>query len=413
MKIKAFNAFQSRNYRLYFSGQSVSLMGTWMQRTAVYWIVYVQTHSVFMLGVAAFCIQFPSFLFSLIGGSVADRYDKYKVLLVTQIASMLQAIALTLLVFFTKYTVFEILALSTLLGFINAFDVPARQSLVHYMVDNKEHLGNAIALNSSMANLARLIGPAVSGIVLEKLGAGVCFLMNSVSFLAVIGSLLMMRLPDNIPQNKTKKVMEGLKEGLSYLKVTPSIGYVVILMALSGLLVLPYVTMLPVIAKETLGGSASTYGYLNSFIGIGAITGAILLASLKSQVNLRKILFVALLIFGTGLIFFSRSHHLAPAFLFASLSGFGMMLNVTLVNTILQTTSSVEMRGRVISYFAMAFFGMQPLGALLIGSISHYAGTANTILLQGITALLIAISFSGFLWKKLSDQKVQVAVVKE
>jgi MFS family permease len=409
MSIHTFKGFRSRNYRLYFSGQSVSLMGTWMQRTAVYWIIYVQTHSAFMLGVAVFAIQFPSFLFSLLGGTVADRYNKYRVLLITQIASMVQAVLLTLLVLFTRYTVAEILTLSILLGIINAFDVPARQSMVHDMVQKKEDLGNAIALNSSMNNIARLIGPAVSGIVLDTFGAGICFMINAMSFVAVIATLLMMRLPVYIPQMQTKKVLEGLQEGLRYLKSTPSIGMIVLLMALSSLLVMPYITLFPVIAKITLNGNASTYGFLNSFTGIGAIGGAIFLASLNTHINLKKVLVIATIILGIGLILFSYTDSLVLALLFAAIAGFGMMSQNTLINTLLQTTSSIEMRGRVISYYAMAAYGMNPIGALFIGSVSYYAGTPATILSQGIAAVLIALLFFPYLWKNVlpSGSKVQ------
>ena len=399
MSINTFKAFRSRNYKLYFSGQSVSLMGTWMQRTAVYWIIYVQTHSAFMLGAAVFAIQFPSFLFSLLGGTVADRYNKYRVLLLTQIASMVQAVILTFVVLCTPYTVAEILALSILLGIINAFDVPARQSMVHDIVNKKEDLGNAIALNSSMNNMARLIGPAISGIVLETFGAGICFMINAMSFVAVIATLFMMRLPVYIPQTHTKKVIEGLKEGLDYLKSTPSIGMIIILMALSSLLVMPYITLFPVIAKLTLNGNAATYGFLNSFTGIGAIGGAMFLASLNTHVNLKKVLVIVTMILGIGLILFSFTDSLVLALLFAAIAGFGMMSQNTLINTLLQTTSSLEMRGRVISYYAMAAYGMNPIGALFIGSVSNYAGTPVTILSQGIAAVLIALLFFPYLWK--------------
>jgi MFS family permease len=206
MNTNTFRAFQSRNYRLYFFGQSISLIGTWMQRTAVYWVIYMQTHSAFMLGVAVFATQFPSFLFSPFGGVISDRYNRYHVLLVTQAMSLVQATLLAGLVIFTHFQVWEILTLSVMLGTINAFDVPARQSMVHDMVNKKEDLPNAIAFNSSMVNLARLVGPAVSGIVLEKLGAGTCFMINALSFVAVIVSLVFMRFPLYIPRPHTKEV---------------------------------------------------------------------------------------------------------------------------------------------------------------------------------------------------------------
>lgn len=397
--LQTFNAFKSRNYRLFFYGQSISLLGTWMQRTAVYWVVYIQTHSAFMLGLSAFATQFPSFLFSLLGGTIADRHNRYKVLLFTQVLSMIQAIILALVILLTEYSVAEILLLSVLLGVINAFDVPARQSLVHSMIENKEDVGNAIALNSTMVNLARLIGPAVSGIVLETMGAGICFILNALSFMAVIASLLMMKLPAHISQLENKKILADVIEGWQYLRSTPTLGKLVLLLALMSFWVLPYATLLPIVAKEILGGDASTYGYLNSFIGIGALIAAIALASLTSKTYHRRILLFASTILALSLIVFSFTHTLAYAFVLSSVSGFGMMLSVTIVNTLLQTTADAKMRGRIISYFAMAFFGMQPIGALIIGVISHRIGVAHTLLLEGVIALIIAVWFSSFLWK--------------
>ncbi len=391
--MNTFNAFGSRNFRLYFTGQSISLIGTWMQRTAIYWIIYIHTHSTFMLGVAVFAGQFPSFLFSLLGGVVSDRYHRFKVLLTTQIASMVQATLLAILVLFIHYEIWEILTLSTLLGIINAFDVPARQAMVYEMVDNKEHLSNAIALNSSMVNLARLLGPGLAGIVLERFGAGICFVINAASFAAVLISLLMMRLPKYIPSETSKKALTEFKEGFAYLKRTPELGFVILSLAFMSLFALPFTTLLPVYAKEIFKGNASTFGFINSCFGLGAIFGTIFLASLKPNVNLRKILFINTLIFGTGLILFSHTHYLPLSMLFAVVTGIGMMSQITITNTIVQTTATPDMRGRVISYYAMAFFGMQPLGALLIGTVSHFLGAPNTILSEGIIALMIAVSF--------------------
>src|SRR5471032_2434812 len=220
--IRTFSSFKSRNYRLYFVGQSVSLIGTWMQKTAVSWVVYTLTHSTFMLGLTLFASLFPSFLFSLIGGVVSDRYNRYKVLLTTQIASLIQAVLLAILILLKHYEVWEILTLSVVLGVINAFDVPARQSLVYEMVDDKDDLPNALALNSSMVNLSRIIGPALAGLVLEGIGDGACFMLNALSFVAVIASLLMMRLPTYIKKEHTKNVFGELNEGWAYLKRTPS-----------------------------------------------------------------------------------------------------------------------------------------------------------------------------------------------
>ena len=389
MSVSTFNAFKSRNYRLFFTGQSISLIGTWMQKTAVSWVVYSLTHSKFMLGVTLFASLFPSFLFSFIGGVVSDRYNKHRLLLATQIASMVQAILITLLVFFKHYNIGEIIALSALLGFINAFDVPARQSLVYEMVEDKNDLPNALALNSSMVNLSRLIGPAIAGLIIETFGDDVCFGLNALSFVAVIASLMLMKLPRQQTKPHTKNIIAELKEGFAYIKQTPSIVTVLLNLGMMSLLVLPFNTLIPVYAKDIFHGTASTFGVIDSFIGVGAFGGAIFLASLKPGRNLKKILAVNTLIFGTGLVIFSHASIYPLALLFAVVAGFGMMSQITISNTIIQTTVAPDMRGRVISFYAMMFFGMQPLGGLLIGYISQIIGTPDTVLAEGIIALII------------------------
>jgi len=376
-----------------------------MQRTGVSWVVYTMTHSAFMLGLTVFATQFPSFLFSLPGGIASDRYNRYKVLLFTQIASMVQAVLLAILTLFNHYTVWEILALSVVLGIINAFDVPARQPLIHEMVTDKADLPNALALNSSMVNLARLIGPALSGLVLVKFGAGICFSLNAFSFVAVIISLLLMKLPAYIPSPEKKKIKAELAEGLTYLKNTPSISTIMLMLGLSSLLVLPYNTLLPVFAKVIFKGDAATFGYINSFIGLGAIGGSIFLASLKPGSDLKIVLLVNTVMFGICLMLFSHTSYFPLAMLFAALSGYGMMNQTTIIMTIIQVNSDANMRGRVMSYVAMAYFGMLPLGSLLIGIISQQIGAPDAILVQGIIALIIAAIFSKYLRKDKLDKK--------
>ncbi|HTB07439.1 MAG TPA: MFS transporter [Bacteroidia bacterium] len=400
IKISTFRAFSSRNYRLFFTGQSISLIGTWMQKTAIPWVVYVETHSSFMLGLTVFATQFPSFLFSLFGGVVSDRYNRYKVLLTTQVLSLIQALLLAILVLLNHYTVWEILVVSILLGIINAFDVPARQALVYDMVDDKADLANAIALNSSMVNLAKILGPSLAGLVLAEFGAGICFLINAISFIAVIISLLYMRFSKPIPHDKSKNVAQEFKEGFAYLKATPSIGLVILFLGIISLLVLPYNSLFPIFAKDIFKGKASTFGYLSGSVGLGAIIGTIYLASLKPGANLKRILLFSTFIFGVGLILFSHVTVFWLACVFAVITGFGMMAQVTVSNTFIQTTVSPEMRGRVISYFAMAFFGMLPLGALVIGELSSRFGAPDTVLAEGIAALLI---FSIFLYLMRED----------
>lgn len=400
-----FRAFRNRNYTLFFCGQSVSQIGTWMQRTGVSWVVYTMTHSAFMLGLTVFASQFPSFLFSLLGGIASDRYNRYKILLITQTASMVQAVLLAILIFTNHYAVWEILTLSVLLGVVNAFDVPARQPLIHDMVTDKADLPNALALNSSMVNIARLIGPALSGIILVKFGAATCFLINAVSFVAVIASLLLMTLPAYIPSPVKKKIGSELAEGFAYLKNTPSISTILLMLGLTSLLVLPYNTLLPVFAKVIFKGDAATFGYINSFIGVGAVVGSIFLATLKKGADLKIVLLGSTIIFGVFLILFSQFSYFPLAMLFATFSGFGMMSQTTISITVIQVDSDKEMRGRVMSYVAMAYFGMLPIGSLLIGTISQQIGAPNTILYEGIIALIIAAVFSKFLRSGLQDQK--------
>jgi MFS family permease len=411
-KISTFKAFKSRNYRLYFIGQSISLIGTWMQKTAVSWVVYSLTHSKFMLGLSLFASMFPSFVFSFIGGVTADRYNRYRLLLITQIASMIQAVLLTLLILSKHYTVWEILALSFILGAINAFDVPARQSLVNELIEDKRYLGNALALNSSMVNLSRLIGPAIAGLILEKFGDAFCFGLNAVSFIAVISSVLMMRLPKARMQHHGKNIVQDIKDGWNYLSHQKSLKFVITMLGLIALFVLPYTTLIAVYAKDIFKGTASTFGIIDSMIGLGAFGGAMFLASLKPGSNLRKVLAVNTLLFGAGLVLFSHMHYYPLALVCAVLTGFGMMSQVTISNTIIQTTANPAMRGRMISFYAMAFFGMQPLGGLIVGAVSQKIGVPDTVLAQGCIALLIGGLHFRFL-KRNKTESVKMNVQRE
>ena len=383
-----------------------------MQKTSVSWVIYTMTDSTFMLGLSVFASQFPSFVFSLAGGIAADRYNRHTILLITQIASLIQAALLAALILTDHYVVWEILALSTVLGVINAFDVPARQPLVHQLVTGKEDLPNALALNSSMANLAKLIGPAFSGLILETFGAGICFLLNALSFLTVIISLLLMKLPaQQLPVVKNTIATE-FAAGFSYLKQTPAIGMILLMLMLMSFFVLPYETLIPVFAKNIFKGNASTFGFIQSCIGLGAVSGALFLASLKPGTDLKIVLLVTTIVLGIGLILFSHSTFFPLAMLFAVVFGFGTMAQTTICLTIIQIHSNASMRGRVMGFLAMAFFGMLPLGSLLVGSISQYIGSPNALLYQGILALIIAVLFSGFLRSdKLS--KKNSALLKE
>ena len=402
MKINTFRAFNNRNYKLYFSGQSISLIGTWMQRTAIYWVIFDKTNSNFLLGMVVFASQFPSFLLSPLGGIATDRYNRYRLTLITQSMSLVQAGLLTSMVLFTHYNVWGIFVLSIVEGIINAFDLPARQSLVTEIIENKENLANAVALNSSMGKLAWLIGPAVSGILLLKFGAGICFLINALSYLFVIIALAFIKVSPHIPQARARNAFVEIKEGFNYIINTPLLRTTILLLACVSLFVLPFYTLLPVFAKVMLKGNAATYGYLNSMIGAGSIIGAIALASLKSNKYMIKILFSSLLILGIALIAFSHITVLPIALFFAAIVGFAMMFQTTVSQTIIQVEATTEMLGRVLSFFLMAFFGLQPVGGLLIGAVSELTGAANAILFQGIFAVIITISFVYFMRKQES-----------
>jgi len=402
MNLSTFRALKSRNFRLYFTGQALSLLGTWMQKTAVSWVIYSLTHSKVMLGLSVFATMFPAAAFSLVGGGVADRYNRYQVLLTTQVASMVQAVALTLLVWWQPSNVWGIIGLSVVLGIINGFDVPARQSLVHQLVADKADLPNALALNSSMVNLSKLIGPAVAGLAIETLGATTCFALNAVSFVAVIGSLLALRLPAYHAQPHPKNILRELQEGFEYVRHTPNIRFVVLMLGLVSLLALPFTTLMPVYAKDIFHGTATTFGLIDSAIGAGAFVGALYLASRPPGTNLNHILMVNTFVFGVGLVLFSHAPFYWLVLLCIALGAFGMMSQITISNTLLQTTARPDMRGRVISFYVLAYTGMVPLGSLLVGWASQRLGVQNTVLLEG----LLALALGGLHWRELHRQPV-------
>lgn len=371
-----------------------------MQQTAVIWIVYTITHSASMIGVAAFAQLFPTFLLSILGGVITDRYSRYRILLFTQIAAMIQAILLAALILTNCYVIWEILSLSVLLGAINALDVPARQTIVHEMVNDKEDLANAISLNSAMANLAKLIGPTLSGLILQRFGAGTCFVINAGSFITVISSLLLMKLPKFQASPIKKKVTSDLVEGFNYLRQMPAITVVILLITFLSLLILPYDTLEPVFAKVVFKGNATTYGYVSSTIGLGALIGTLLIASAPKGINLRKVVLTSIVILAIGLILFSQMGTLQLALPFALILGIGSITPISTSIAIIQMETDPQMRGRVMGYVVLAFFGMLPLGSLLISTLSQKVGAPATMLCQGIAALLIAAVFYVLFGKK-------------
>ena len=394
MNADTLRAFHSRNFRLFFAGQSLSLVGTWMQKTAVSWVIYAQTHSKFMLGLSVFATMFPSALFSLLGGVVADRYSRYRVLLLTQILSMAQAALLTLAVYWKADAVTEILALSVVLGIINAFDVPARQSLVYELVDDKQDVPNAVALNSTILNLSKLVGPALAGLAIERLGATLCFGLNALSFVAVIGSLLAMRLPAFVAKPATKNILDELAEGFRYVRDTADIRFIINILGLSAVLVLPFTTLLPVYAKDIFGGTATTFGLLDGAIGLGGLVGALYLAGLRPSTNLNKVVTITTFVFGAGLLLFAYTPWVTLALAFLVVGAFGMMAQTTISVTLLQTLVLPAMRGRVISLYVLMYTTAMPLGSVLVGAVSQRIGVRPTVLAEGVLALGIGLLYA-------------------
>ena len=389
-----FRTLRYRNFRLFFGGQCISLVGTWMQQVAVSWLVYRLTDSVFLLGIVGFAGQFPTFLFSPLAGVLSDRWNRRRILVLTQSLSMLQALTLAILVLTGAIAVWHIILLSLFLGCVNALDIPTRQSFVIHMIDDKKDLGNAIALNSAMFNGARFIGPSLAGILIALFGEGICFLLNGMSYVAVIAALLSINISHVTPEKKTTDILQELTEGLNYVYGFKPIRFILLLLALISFMGVPYAVLMPAFARDLLHGGAHTLGFLMSASGAGALTGAMYLASRKSVLGLGRIIPLAAGIFGAGLIGLS----LFPIFWFSLLlmfiSGFGVMVHVASSNTLLQTIVDDNKRGRVMSFFAVSFMGMMPFGSLIAGTLAGFIGITDTIMIGGACCVVGAILFS-------------------
>lgn len=389
-----FRSFQYRNYRLFFSGQSISLIGTWIQRLATPWLVYHLTNSPFLLGLVGFAGQIPTFIIAPFAGVLTDRWNKYHIMIVTQVAAMIQALLLALLYFGGNIHVWQIVVLNIFIGIINAFDVPARQSFIVEMVEKREDLGNAIALNSSMVNGARLLGPSIAGLLIALTGEGICFLINGISYLFVIASLLMMKVAPKEIKKKDTHVIKELKDGFNYAFGFAPIKYIIFLLALVSLMGMSYSVLMPVFAKEILHGGSHTFGFLMGASGLGALTGAFYLAYRKSVVGLCNLIPLASALFGLGLIAFSFSRFLPLSLVLMVIAGLGMMLQMASSNTIIQTIVEDDKRGRVMSFYTMAFMGTAPFGSFLAGSLAKLFGTPLAILIGGIACVTGAILFA-------------------
>ncbi len=392
--IFAIRALRHRNYRLFIGGQSVSLIGTWMTRVATAWLVYRLTDSAFLLGIVSFAGQLPTFVFAPFAGVWVDRLNRHRVLVTTQVLAMVQSLSLAALALAEVITIPEIIGLGVFQGVINAFDMPARQAFVIQMVEDKQDLANAIALNSSIVNLARLVGPSLAGIIIAAVGEGYCFLIDGLSYLAVIASLTAMRVPMHGMPSKRASVLHELKEGWHYVSSFAPVRSILLLLALVSLVGMPYTVLMPIFAARILHGGPHTLGFLMAASGSGALIGAVTLAARKSVRGLGRMIPIAACLFGAALMGFSQSRMFWLSLLLMVAAGFGMMIHLASSNTILQTIIPDERRGRVMSYYTMAFVGMAPFGSLVAGSLASRIGAPATIVICGACCAAGAIWFA-------------------
>ena len=384
----ALRALRHRNFRLFTTGQSLSLIGTWMQQVAVSWLVYRMTESAFLLGVVAFVSQGPGFIIAPFAGELADRYNKRKIVIVMQAVMMAQALVLAALILTDNITVGWIVVLMAVLGAATGIDIPARQSFLIDMVDDRADLANAIALNSSIFNAARLVGPAIAGFAIAALGEGWVVLLNGLSYIAVLWGLLAMRLPPAGRPRHRGGVLRRMHEGFSYAFGFHPIRDVLTLVATVSLLGVPFSVLLPIMATDVLGGGPGTLGLLMSATGLGALAGALFLASRRTVVGLGRTIVFGAILFGGALVAFSFSRVLVISLLLLVLAGFGMMSQMASSNTVLQTIVDDDKRGRVMSFYTMAFTGTAPIGSLLLGVVAGSVGAPAAIAMGGCVCIL-------------------------
>ena len=393
-------ALRYRNFRLFFSGQSISLIGTWMQSVALGWLVYRLTNSAFLLGLVGFAGQIPYFVLAPIAGVLADRVNRRRMVIFTQTLAMVQAFILSILVLTGAIRIWEVVALSAFLGVINSFDMPTRQSFMVQMIDDKKDLGNAIALNSSMVTGARLIGPSAAGLIIAAVGEGICFLLNGISYIAVLISLLLMRIPRSSSEppgaNPPRQdgVWQNLREGFRYATGFEPIWDILMLLGVAGLMGMPYLVLMPIFAKDILHGGADSLGFLMGGAGAGAMVGALYLASKKTVIGLGRLLPISACIFGLGLVAFSFSRVYALSLALMPIIGFGQMVLPASSNTLLQTIVDDDKRGRIMSFFTVAFIGLTPLGSLIGGSLASTIGAPLTVTIGGAACVLGGLLFA-------------------
>jgi MFS family permease len=407
-------ALRYRNYRLFFAGQSVSLIGTWTQRIAMAWLVYTlaggdRAHALRMLGIQGFLGQIPIVICAPWAGVLIDRWDRRRVLVWTQAAAMVQASILAALVLTNQVQIWHVLTMSVILGVVNSFDMPARQSFVVRMIERREDLPNAIALNSFMVNFGKIAGPAIAGIVIAWVGEGYCFVINAISYVGVIVAVLAMRMEKFEKPTIVGRARDDLREGVRYVLGNAPIRSVMLMVLLVSLVGVPYTDMMPVVAKEFFKGGPQTFGFLRMAPGFGAVAGGLWLALRNSADGLGRVIPVAAVIFGVGLISFTLSGSLTLSLGFLCLTGFGMMVQMASSNTIVQTAVDDDKRGRVMSLYATAMQGALPWGSLIAGFVAAEIGIPNTLRLAGFVTVAAGAVFAVRLrrWGPLGERFVK------
>ena len=381
-------ALRHRNYRLYYYGQGISLIGVWAQRVAVGWLVYRLTDSALMLGVVGFVGDIPAFLVAPIAGVLADRWDRNRLIRIVQSLAMLQATILAVLVLTGAVEVWHIIALTLFSGLLTAFEVPVRQSYIVELIERREDLGNAVALNSSIVNGARLIGPSIAGILIATVGEGICFVVNAVSYLAVIGCFAAMKVKPQQRAASGEPVLRELRQGIAYVFGFPPMRSILLLLGLISFMGVPFQILMPVFAKDILHGGPSVLGFLMGCSGAGAFLGAIYLASRRTVWGLETFIAVATGIFGIGLVAFSLSSILWISMVLMVITGFGMIAQMASCNTMLQSLAEDDKRGRVMSFYTIAYRGMYPIGSLFAGFLASEIGAPATLFLGGVCVLV-------------------------
>jgi MFS family permease len=400
----AWRALKNRNFRLFFVGQGISVIGTWMTRMATSWLVYRLTGSALILGIVGFASQIVPFLLQPLAGAWVERMDRQKLLIWTQVAASIQSFMLAALTLSHIITIWEVIALSALQGLINAFDAPGRNSFFIQMIEDRNDLGNAIALNSTMVNGARLLGPALAGVTIGLVGEGGCFLIDGISYVAVVASLLMMKIKPVEAAHTADNLFRQMREGWDYVRSFSPIRTILLLFSIVSLMGYPYMVLLPIFAGQVFHGGPYALGWLTAASGLGALISALSLAFRKSVVGLTRAIQMSSATLGLALILFGFSHQFVLSLLLMGFAGFCMMQSASASNTIIQTLVPEDKRARVISYFAMAYFGSAPIGSLLAGALAQKIGASNTIIITG------TFCFLGSLWFSLQMPKVRMVM---